>query len=322
MVESMYKYYAVLGMCFMIINNIALASLDICAKILTQSITPAQIVFAYKLILFIITLPWVLFKGLQLLKTSEIKIHFLRSFFSVLGGICFYKGLENIKVADAAALENLQYIILAIIGMAFFNEGWSKTKIISIMLGFIGAIIIVNPQLFTSSEYKLNINSYYVYTILAIIFWSMNSVTVKLLGRTEKNRTQLFYLLLFALMWSLPGAILKFDDVYLYGVKLPIIPSGLIDFSAFNLKWVHLKYIVIMALFYFVHSLAYFNALKRDISVVAPFRYSKLIFSGIAGYMVFGEVPNNMQYLGYLLIMLSGFMLIRREVKNMKRARS
>lgn len=305
----------------MLINNVALASLDVCAKILTQSITPAQIVFLYKLLLFIITLPWIFFKGLGTLKTSEIKIHFLRSLFSVLGGICFYKGLEHVKVADAAALENLQYIILAIVGMAFFKEGWSKTKIISIVIGFIGAIIIVNPQLFTSSSHKMTINSYYVYTIMAIVFWSMNSITVKLLGRTEKNRTQLFYLLLFAILWSLPGAILKFENIHLVGIKFPIIPTGFIDLSNLHLDWHHMKYIIIMAVFYFIHSIAYFNALKRDISLVAPFRYSKLIFSGLAGYWFFNQLPNNMQYLGYLLIMLSGLMLIRREVKNMKKAK-
>ncbi len=315
----MYKYYAVLGVCFMLINNIALASLDVCAKILTQSISPSQVVFLYKLFLFIITLPWVLFKGLEALKTSEIKIHFLRSLFSVLGGVCFYKGLEHVKIADAAALENLQYIILAVIGMTFFNEAWSKTKIISIIIGFIGAMIIVNPQIFSSSGARISINSSYSYTILAIIFWSMNSVTVKLLGRTERNRTQLFYLLLFALMWSFPGAILRFDNISFYGVKLSIIPVGLIDFSNLNLEWFHLKYIAIMALFYFIHSIAYFNALKRDISLVVPFRYTKLVFSGVAGYLVFYEMPNNMQLLGYVLIVLSGLLLIRREVKNLRK---
>jgi S-adenosylmethionine uptake transporter len=236
--------------------------------------------------------------------------------------MCFYKGLKGVEVADAAALENLQYIILAIVGMTFFNEKCTKTKVASIIIGFLGAVIIVKPDLFELNNTKPAVfNESYIYTILAIIFWSLNTITVKILGRTEKNRTQLFYLLIFAISWSLPGAVLKFEPIDIGGFKLPIIPVGIIDTSFLSLGISNLKYIAIMALFYFIHSLAYFNALKRDISLVVPFRYTKLIFSGIAGYYVFNEVPSQMQYVGYMLIILSGLALIRKEVKNYKKSK-
>jgi S-adenosylmethionine uptake transporter len=306
----------------MLINSIALTGLDICAKTLTQSLTPPQIVLFYKFLLFLITLPWVLVKGLELLKTSEIKIHFLRSLLSVLGGICFYKGLQNVKIADAAALENLQYIIVAIVGMIFFEEKCTKTKVFSIILGFLGALFIVKPEVFLlNRESFTTFNNYYIYTLLAIIFWSMNTITVKILGKTERNRTQLFYLLLFAIMWSLPGALLRFDSFDIFGFELSIIPIGLIDFSTIQLNFDQLKLLFIMAFFYFVHSLAYFNALKRDISLVIPFRYSKLIFSGIAGYLFFMETPISLEYVGYTLIIISGLTLITREVRQMKKNR-
>jgi drug/metabolite transporter (DMT)-like permease len=50
-----------------------------------------------------------------------------------------------------------------------------------------------------------------------------------------------------------------------------------------------------------------------DISAVAPFRYSALLWAMMLGYLVFGDVPDAMMVLGASIIVLSGLYAFYRE---------
>ena len=50
-----------------------------------------------------------------------------------------------------------------------------------------------------------------------------------------------------------------------------------------------------------------------EIAAVAPFRYTLLLWMGIAGYVGFGEVPDRWAIVGAVLIALSGLYALHRE---------
>jgi len=52
---------------------------------------------------------------------------------------------------------------------------------------------------------------------------------------------------------------------------------------------------------------------EGEISAVSPFRYSLLVWAGIAGYLVFGELPDRWAFCGALLIVGSGIYALHRE---------
>jgi drug/metabolite transporter (DMT)-like permease len=60
----------------------------------------------------------------------------------------------------------------------------------------------------------------------------------------------------------------------------------------------------------FLLTLAFRNV---DISVVAPFRYCLLLFALIAGFLVFGELPDLVALAGAALIVGSGLYVLHRE---------
>jgi drug/metabolite transporter (DMT)-like permease len=47
---------------------------------------------------------------------------------------------------------------------------------------------------------------------------------------------------------------------------------------------------------------------------VAPFRYGILLWAGLAGYIVFGELPDIWSLIGAILIVCSGLYALHREV--------
>jgi LPXTG-motif cell wall-anchored protein len=50
-----------------------------------------------------------------------------------------------------------------------------------------------------------------------------------------------------------------------------------------------------------------------DVSVVAPFRYTGLLFALVLGWAVWGDVPNALAWVGIALLIAAGLYLIRRE---------
>jgi drug/metabolite transporter (DMT)-like permease len=51
-----------------------------------------------------------------------------------------------------------------------------------------------------------------------------------------------------------------------------------------------------------------------DVSAIAPFRYTLLLWAGICGYFAFGEVPDRFAIFGSALIVGSGLYALHREV--------
>ncbi|MEK6734583.1 MAG: DMT family transporter [Pseudomonadota bacterium] len=310
---------ALRGILFMLINMLAMTCIDGTSKLLRETMSSAHIVLLYKFSLLLGMLPWVLSKGISALKTQKIHIHIIRSFMSVLGLLFFVQGLYYVDMADAAVLENIQSILLVFIGIIFFDEKKTFTKILSVFLGFIGAIIIVNPDII-NLVFKIDSNlikdKYYGFTLIGIGFWTLNSVVVKILGKTERNKTQMFYLVFFSCIWAAPIALIKWDSINILGMNLNLIPQGIISLSEFEINNEQIKYIIFMAFCHFIHGVAYFRALQTDISVVEPFRYSKFIFSAIFGYFIFGNIPSTASYIGFALIIFSGLILLWKEVRK------
>src|SRR6185369_2491059 len=67
----------------------------------------------------------------------------------------------------------------------------------------------------------------------------------------------------------------------------------------------------------------YIDALRTGaISVVAPFRYTAALWASIAGFMVWGDVPDALGLLGTLFIIGSGLYTFYRELEVARQRRS
>ena len=125
----------------------------------------------------------------------------------------------------------------------------------------------------------------------------------------------MLYLLFISSILSGYSALLTWSDVDILGYDLKIIPHT-IDFANLNIQYEHLYLIGLMAALYFVHGVAYFNALKYELSIVIPFRYTKLIFSGLLSYLFFEDTHSTTSYFGYILVTISGLILVKYEIRR------
>lgn len=317
------KHNNFLGISCIIWDTLSVATLYAIVKFVTKDITSNHIVFLYKISLFFLSLPWILHKGgLDNIKTKYFKIHLLRAFFSVGGSLCFMYGLQFVKLIDATVLQNIEQVLLVAIGMLFFHEKATKTKIVCVFLSLFGVLIIVRPEIFSSvcfSELSKQFNKGYIFIMASVLLWVCNIVAIKKLGIKSNGKNQMFYLLLFSVIFTYPVAFIDWGVVKtsLGGMWLPI---RMVEFAEIGLKWKHVILILGMAVCYFSHSLSLFNALKfGEFSVVMPFVYFKMVWAGIYGFVIFGTEPKMTSWVGYMLIIASGLTLMHREVIRKKR---
>jgi drug/metabolite transporter (DMT)-like permease len=318
------------GIFFMLLNSMAMALLYAIMKYMTKTLSSSQVVFFYKFGLFLCILPWVFKDGFKSIITTKFKLHILRGALSITAALFMMAAIANCNLVDATAIGYMEQVLLVIVGILYLKELATSSKIIGVIASFFGVLIVIYPEiiqfdgnivpvLFQKKDFD-SFNHYYIYAIIATALWAANSLVVKELGKTEKTKTQLFYVLFFSSLISYPVAFIKWGWLEAAGLHFPA-PSEYISFFDVGFKLYHFKYIVVLALCYFFHSFAVFRSYRSgEISTIAPFYYSKLVFIGALGYYWFGETPAaNELYIGYGLIISAGVILIRSEARRRKK---
>ena len=324
-----YKVNNSYGIFFMLLNTFSLALLYAVSKQVTQTMASTQVVFFYKIIVFIMAMPWMFRIGISVFQTPQLKLHIVRGFLSICGSMFFVYGLKHSGLTNSTALGYLEQVLWVIIGVTYFKEKMTAVKVMAIMISIVGAVFIVSPNLLKGVYSWLEtgtwqsdtspFNHYYIYIICGILFWAANSTVIKVLGRTAKNETQVFYVMLFSMIFGAPAALIKWSFIDYGSIMLPTI-AGFQDVSISMSQW---GYLSILAICYFIHVISFFLSMRySDMSVIAPFEYSKMIFTGFFGVIIFSEIPSLESFMGYVAIVTGGIVMAygeyryRRKIKK------
>lgn len=319
------------GIFFMIVNSFALASLYTVNKQLLSGLPSSQATLFYKLLVFLFLAPWVLRKGLKGISTPVLPLHIVRAFLSITGSLLFAYGLKNTNVVNATAIGYFEQVFWAIIGVYYFKEKMTVMKLIAILTSFLAMILILFPEAITNFFKRLSgeviesspftFDYHYLFVIFAAIAWSINSTVIKVLGKSVKNEVQAFYVLLFSVFFAYPAAFFEWQWHPIIGnISYPTI-ARVIGLDEIYLNDTQITQLFILAFMYFVHVFSFFLSLKyAEMSTVAPFDYTRLIFICLLSYLLIGDIPQHtIQYLGYAMIIGAGVILVSAERKAKKK---
>lgn len=319
------------GVLLMLANALVMTILYATNKHLVKDLNSSLVVFIYKFLVMVAVIPLVIRGGG--FHTNVMHLHFIRGIFSVVGSLFYFYALKHINLTDATALGYLEQVLLMIIGMLFFGERIATSKIFAIFLALLGAFCIVykdiiyfdeNGALRAFDHMPINsLNEYHILLFIAIIVWACNRTLVKILGRTERTEVQLFYVSFFSVIVAFPWAFCQTVDATLFGLISLKMPTNILAWEELGLHLEHWNFFLLLVLCYGAHSVFTFKALQcADLSIVAPFEYSRLIFSAILAYILFNEQHNISVYTGCVLIIASGVLMVtseRRWQKKQKR---
>lgn len=252
-----------------------------------------QIIFVQNVMSFFCVLPLSLRHGWEALKTQELPTHLIRDFFGVLSYYLYFMAIRYLNLVDAATLNYSVPFFVPFVWWIWMREKVERQVWWSIIIGFIGVAIILNP---TKSIFQFG----FVFGIFAGITSAIALVAVRVLSTKREPMSRiLFYYFSIGAMISFPFAWVSW-----------VPPSGYEWFSVTAIG-------VFTAIGQILLTIAYRYGTAAFLS---PLCYSAVIYNGIASYYLSKTTLGWRSYVGTALIILGGTLtyLWRRKAHSMK----
>jgi drug/metabolite transporter (DMT)-like permease len=214
------------------------------------------------------------------------KFVLLRALLDALSSALYIAALINMPIANAAALNMTHPLILVALSVVFLAEvvGWRRWS--AVVVGFFGVLFIVKP---TPEAF----NIFALVGLGAPFFGAIREMVTRRLDP------------------ALPSMAITFVSVI--ALTLLACAVGTVeDWRPVTSR--EIGYLSFAACFFSLATYFVVFAFRTaEISAVAPFRYTFLIWAGLAGYISFDEVPDRWAIAGALLIVGSGLYTLHRE---------
>ncbi len=248
-----------------------------------SGVPPLMTLFLQYAISFLVFVPSAIKAGRANLQTQ----HFwLQLFRSLAGSVCqllFFTSVSSLPLLDSVLLSNAAPLFIPIVVFVWFRKTVQPVVWLSLMVGLVGIVLIIKPgpQMFNNPASLI--------ALAAGIFSALALVATNKLAETEPPTRILIYnfglstlllIPLFALAWK------------------PIAPKQV---------WLLLGVGIFYAITQYLIILAYRYASATELS---PFNYTVVIFSGLLGWLCFGNVPDKAAIIGTVLICAGGILSI------------
>ena len=230
---------------------------------------------------FLIPLFLVIFYfNLKITSINNYKLHFFRGLVGIAAMSLFFISLRYVPLIEMQTISYSSVFFISILSIFFLGEKIGYRRVIAIIVGFIGVVIILKPGVNLFSNYS-------VLPLLASIFLSMAVIILKKILLTNNNILSVWTFTLFATLFSF----FFFNDDWIWPNNLGFVAQLCLS-KSFQLA---------------------------DASVLAPLDFTSVIWAFLIGYIIFGEFLSREVLLGGPLILLSvGYIFYRETVLRKK----
>jgi S-adenosylmethionine uptake transporter len=210
----------------------------------------------------------------------------VRSLAEMAAAWLFLTALIHMPIANLSAILQAMPLTVALGAALFLGEevGWRRFTAIGI--GFAGVYLIVRP----GSE---GFTYYSILGVLSVLAVTVRDLAVRRLSTEVKSMTVALATVLCILVFAAVGSIWTewepmrpLDWVWLAGSVVAVIGGYLFSVSAMRVG---------------------------EIGFVAPFRYTSLLVALILGFLVFGEWPDALTFVGAGIVVATGLFTLWRE---------
>jgi drug/metabolite transporter (DMT)-like permease len=275
------------GILWMLATMFCFIALDTMMKYLMETYSLVQVTWAR---FFFATIVAIIACGpriAQLAVSRHPKQQLLRSVFLMSTTGMFNAGIRTVPLATATTIMFLNPVLVTVMAIPLLGEKVGLQRWIGVLLGFLGAVIVVRPWQEGMGAYG--------YGVIFLLIAAVLNANYQILTRRVRGDDPLTSLLYTATagavvtsalvpwFWSWPTAI---DWLLLMGTG---VAGGL----------GHL---------FLIRSFRCAPA-----SVVAPFSYSSLIWATLFGFIIWGDWPDLWTWAGAALIIGSGLYIFSRE---------
>jgi drug/metabolite transporter (DMT)-like permease len=260
---------------------------DTLVKLIARELPLGEILFLRGVSsVLVLTLALALLSGLRGLRPAFTPLVLWRALFDGLATVFFVITLVHMKIAELSAVLLTSPLILTALAalMMRVEVGWRRWT--AIVVGLAGTLFIVKPS---ASAFDL----WALLALIAASFSALRDLVTRSIAPTIPTLAVSVYCATAVMLCGVAMGLGESWRMPTAGEWTGVGAAGVLLGSA--------TYLVVLGF------------RDVDIPVVAPFRYTLLLWMGISGYLVFGEVPDFWALVGAALIALSGLYTLHRE---------
>ncbi|WP_349362822.1 MAG: DMT family transporter [Roseitalea porphyridii] len=273
-----------LGVGLMVAAMLAIPVVDATAKHLAADYSPLFISWARYAVASVLIVPLGLVRfGPAIFPRHDLGAHTLRTLFLVGAMTLYFVAIATVPLATAISAFFVGPIVASALAVFLLGERFSPRKAVSVVLGFAGALVIVDP---TGGGIEPGL---LLAVASGVLFGLYLLATRQAARRSDPVKTLIFQCVVGALILT-PQAIHAWEWVDLADLGFFALLGGLSVVS---------------------HMLS-INAFRfAEASTLSPIVYVELIGAVIIGYLVFGDLPGLNVWLGAAAIVAAGLLLLR-----------
>ncbi|MBT6274412.1 MAG: DMT family transporter [Chromatiales bacterium] len=230
--------------------------------------------------------------GFRALRSQRIGANIIRSGCNSAAGLAVISAYAFMPLATVMAISFASPLLVTALSVPLLGEAVGWRRWMAVIVGFAGMLLIVRPA---GGE----IAWFVALPLLAAFFVAARDILTRKLGAVDGPTVILFYTVTVS---TLVGALVMAK----YGATWPD-PSQWALFMAMGL----------------VNGVAHFLVIKAfsltPAVTLMPLRYLSLVWAGIIGYVVWGDVPTSWTMAGASLVVGSGCYIIYREAVTSSR---
>lgn len=278
------------GIFFIILSALSFAFMSLFIK-LSGDIPTLQKSFFRNLVAAIVAI-FILFKERTPINCTKKSGVFVlgRALFGTLGIFCNFYAVDHLNIADASMLNKLSPFFAILFSLFILKESIAFYQIVCVFTALVGALFILKPNGASLLSFP---------ALIGLLGGMTAGMAYTLLRKARSYGVAgpfiIFFFSAFSCLCSLPYCILHFTPMT-------------------TMQFIYLMLTGIAASFgQFFITAAYSYAPAKELSV---YDYTNVIFTGILGFIVLGEVPDYLSYIGCAIIIGTSIVMFRIRLKK------
>jgi drug/metabolite transporter (DMT)-like permease len=255
-----------------------------------KDIHPFEIAFIRALTNLLLMVPFVLRTREAVLKTKNHKVFAFRGLCGFTFLMTYFPGAALIPVDQSQALIFTSPLWGTLLAVLFLGESVRLRRVLALITGFAGALIILRPGIAEVSRGTLLV-------LAAALANATSNTIVKFTTRSDHPDTVVFYLMAYVTPMTFVPALFVWTWPTLEQLLLLI---GVGVFATLNQRFL---------------SRAFATA---DATAVLPFDFARLPFAAIIGFLVFAELPDIWVWVGGATIFASSVYIAHHEARAVR----
>lgn len=217
--------------------------------------------------------------GLRMLRTKRLGKHTIRSGCLFISNLAYFFAIGFIPIGKAASINMIGPLLVAMLAWPMLRERTNIGRVTAVLVGFLGVLIVIRPG-----------SEVFHPAALVIIFSALMNGFYQIFTReiadTEAPETSAIYSSIVGAF----GMLLVLPFVW----KTPSSMTHVLLFCSLGVLGAIGHYFVALALNY------------APANVVTPFTYMQMLGSVLVGYIMFGDFPDFMTWVGAGVVIASG----------------